>query len=89
MEREPCPPNMQERCPVFYQEGECYEDKHHKYWPAPEYRTKNEKKFRELEVNKIIICRWLHNTIHAVALPPEMPTPVQMKRAIHEEESKG
>jgi len=82
MEREPCPPDMQARCPVFYQEGECYEDKHHRYWPAPDYRTKNEKEFRELEVNKIIICRWLHNTLHARALPPAKPEVSFMKKAI-------
>lgn len=85
MEREPCPPDMQNHCPVFYQEGECYEDRHHKYWPAPDYRTRNERAFRELEVNKIMVCRWLHNTIHALALPPEKPEVSFMNKAIKEE----
>lgn len=85
MERVPCPARDTPACPIFAQEGECYEDKHHKYWPAPEYRSKIEKEFRQLEINKLTICRWLHNTIHAVALPPEHPTAAEMKKVIREE----
>lgn len=86
MERVPCPAANTEECPVFVKEGGCYEDEHHKYWPSPNYSSRIEKKFKQLEVNKLTICRWLHNTIHAVVLPPEHPTVTQMREAIDEEE---
>ena len=84
MERVPCQAANTEACPIFQQEGECYEDRHHKYWPSPDYSSRTEKQFRQLEVNKITICRWLHNTIHAVVLPPEHPSAIQMRKAINE-----
>lgn len=84
-EHVPCTASGTEFCPIFVQEGECFEDKHHKYWPSNEYTTRTEKQFRQLEVNKVTICRWLHNTIHAVALPPEQPTVSEMRKAIREE----
>ena len=85
MERVPCPAENTPVCPIFQQEGECYEDKHHKYWPSDEYTSRVEKQFRQLEVNKVTICRWLHNTIHAVALPPEQPTVAEMRKVINAE----
>lgn len=84
MERVPCPIKNSPECPIFNQEGECYEDKHHKYWPASNYVTKQEKEFRNLDVNKVIICRWIHNTIHSVALPPEHPSHAQIRRATND-----
>lgn len=86
MEGVPCPPDMQERCPIFIQEGECYVDKHHLYWPSTDYRGRVEKEFRQLEVHKVDICRWLHNTIHAIALPPEKPTRKEMREIIDGQE---
>lgn len=82
-ERVPCPAEGTEFCPIFVQEGECFEDKHHKYWPSHDYTSRTEKEFRQLEVNKVTICRWLHNTIHAVALPPEHPTNAEMRKVIN------
>ena len=84
-ERLPCPAEGTPICPIFVQEGECFEDKHHKYWPSNEYTSRTEKEFRQLEVNKITICRWLHNTIHAVALQPEHPTVAEMRKVINEQ----
>lgn len=81
----PCPPEMRDRCPIYEQEGECYEDKHHVYWPASEYNGRVDKEFRQLEVNKLTICRWLHNTIHALALPPEKPTRHDMREVIDDQ----
>lgn len=86
MEKVPCPMRNSPDCPIFQQEGECYEDRHHKYWPSPDYSSRVEKQFRQLEVNKVDICRWIHNTIHAVVLPPEHPTTAEMRQAIREEE---
>lgn len=85
MERVPCPAANTTVCPIYQQEGECYEDRHHIYWPSSEYSTRTEKEFRQLEVNKITICRWLHNTIHAVVLPPEHPSVPEMRRTIRDE----
>jgi hypothetical protein len=85
MERVPCPAANTPVCPIYQQEGECFEDRHHKYWPSDEYSSRTEKQFRQLEVNKVDICRWLHNTIHAVALPPEHPTVAVMRKAIEAE----
>ena len=85
MERIPCPLKNSPDCPVFQQEGECYEDRHHKYWPASEYSTRTEKQFRTLGSNVVRICRFLHNTVHSVALPPEQPTVQEMRRAINKE----
>lgn len=83
MQNLPCPARNTEICPIFQQEGECYEDQHHVYWPANEYTTRTEKQFRQLQVNKIAACRWLHNTIHAVVLPPEHPSVPEMRKAIN------
>lgn len=84
----PCPPEMRERCPIFELEGECYEDKHHLYWPSSDYNGRVDKEFRQLEVNKMDICRWLHNTLHAVALPPEKPTRSVMTGVINHERTR-
>lgn len=84
MENLPCPPEIKNQCPIFDLEGECYEDRHHLYWPASEYSSRIEKQFRQLDSNKITICRWLHNTVHLVTLPPEKPTRNEMQRRINE-----
>ena len=79
---------MYENCPVFELEGECYEDRHHVYWPASQYGTRVERQFRQLDENKVLICRWIHNTIHGVALPPQKPTRNKMLEAMHNEHKK-
>ena len=68
-------------------QGDCgntdySEDRHHLYWPRSAYRTAVEKRFRELAVNKIVICRLAHNEHHATTAPPEKPTREQMLVAI-------
>jgi hypothetical protein len=85
MEKVPCPMRNTEHCPIFLQEGECYEDKHHVYWPSNEYTTRTEKQFRLLGSKTIEMCRFLHNTLHAIALPPEHPTVAEMRREINKE----
>lgn len=84
IERIPCQDKIKDNCPIYELEGECYEDKHHIYWPASDYSGRIDKQFRQLEVNKVVICRWLHNTIHTVALPPEHPTATEMRKVINE-----
>lgn len=85
METIPCPAAGTPDCPVYEQEGECYTDIHHRYWPSSKYKSRVEKEFRQLEVNKVDICRWLHNTIHATEGPPVHPTVEAMRRVINEQ----
>ena len=87
-ERFPCPADTIGHCPVFETEGECYEDRHHEYWPRSEYTTKVEREFRGLEVNQIVICRALHNGIHARRRRSEKPPRKEMLRAIQKEKDK-
>lgn len=84
MDHLPCPAANTDACPIYRQEGECYEDKHHKYWPASEYSTRTEKRFRQLESSKVVICRWIHNEIHSIVLPPEHPSITQMRKSVNE-----
>lgn len=81
----PCPMRNTEACPIYLQEGECYEDDHHQYWPSNEYTSRTEKQFRTLGSHVVRMCRFIHNTLHAVTLPPEKPTVAEMKRAINKE----
>lgn len=61
-----------------------YSDSHHLAWPATEYRTPIEKKYRNLEVNIVRgICRCLHNLEH-LKQPPDKPSIEYMKEAIDE-----
>jgi hypothetical protein len=62
----------------------CREDIHHEAWPKPEYRTALEKKFRNHVMNKVIMCRAMHNEEHAQQLVPKKGTPEEMKRLMEE-----
>lgn len=59
-----------------------YSDVHHGYHPASSYKTKLEKEFRELPINKERICRCIHNAIHALDPPPEKPSVQEMREVI-------
>lgn len=85
MEFVPCPPEMREQCRVSEAIGYCFEDVHHDFFPSCNYKTSVEKQFRELEVNKVVICRAIHNTIHSTQRSVEKPTRDKMLGAIHEE----
>lgn len=85
MEHNPCSPEIRENCRVFQAVGECFEDLHHDYWPRRDYKTKVEKEFRGLQINERMICRALHNTIHATQMPPIKPTRDQMLGVIDEQ----
>lgn len=61
---------------------EPFADDHHNYWPAPEYTSPIEKKFRNLECNIIRgICRCMHDLEH-LKKPPRKPTLEVMREAI-------
>ena len=68
MERVPCEPSPD--CKFF---GRCYEDVDHIYWPKKGYQTPVEKEFRDLDTNKQLICRALHDERHATEVPPLKP----------------
>lgn len=77
---EPCPDPL-----PYCQFDYPYGDTHHKCWPASEYTTPTEKKYRNLEVNIVRgMCRCLHNLEH-LKKPPKKPTLMVMIEAIEAE----
>lgn len=60
------------------QEHGCYADEHHLMWPERNYKTPIEKAYRELDMNKVQACRWLHDIIHTDEYPPKKPSLVDM-----------
>jgi len=57
---------------------EHFQDTHHTAYPRRDYRTAVEKRWRELPVNKIQICRGLHDAIHASGYIPAKPSRDEM-----------
>lgn len=80
MERFGCSDNLE--CPLRDTLTGCFEDVHHKAWPARLYRGGLAKRYRELEENKEITCRARHNEIHATEEPPERPSRQEMVKAV-------
>lgn len=74
----PCP-NNERGCPYF--EVGCYADTHHVAWPKPDYTTPLEKTYRDLDENKIQLCRFDHDMEHEMP-PPEKPSREHMQQAI-------
>jgi hypothetical protein len=62
--------------------GGCFSDTHHLFYPRRDYRTRVEREFRELPVNKEQICRSEHDERHAVEPVPQKPTKQEMLGAI-------
>lgn len=86
MEKLPC--SNQDSCPLRDTEKGCFEDVHHLYFPRRDYRKPIERAFRELDENKVVMCREWHNTDHAVFEAPDKPDLEIMKMAIAEEKNK-
>lgn len=86
MERLPCNPELP--CPLRDTEKGCFEDVHHLYFPRKAYRKPVERAFRELDENKVKMCREWHNTDHAVFEAPDKPDLEIMKMAIEEERNR-
>lgn len=53
-------------------------DTHHLAYPRRQYVKGIDKLWRELSINKIQICRALHNAIHASGYIPEKPAREEM-----------
>jgi len=82
MEHIPCDPLYE--CRVGQFARGCFEDVHHKFWPKREYTTSLEKEFRELDINKVLGCRALHNELHAVEPPPNKPSRETMRNMVNQ-----
>lgn len=78
MTRGECTPEQIAECPLYVH----FTDTHHLYHPASNYRTKIEKKYRELPSHKVQLCRNEHNEIHATQEAPTKPDRNEMLRAI-------
>jgi hypothetical protein len=63
-------------------------DVHHLYHPRRAYKKEVDREFRNLDENKVYICRNLHNIEHAVFEPPEKPDRELMGMAIEEARNK-
>jgi len=74
---EEIPCNSETPC-KYREEDECFEDIHHEAFPKSAYRDGLEKRFREHVLNKVLICRAVHDDIHAQNLIPQKPSPEQM-----------
>lgn len=74
----PCP-NPLRGCP----ETPPFEDSHHIYWPACDYNSALERKFRNLPDHVTRICRCLHNLEH-LKKPPVKPHKDDMRKAVDE-----
>lgn len=82
-DRIPCSPDIPCR---YREEDECFEDLHHEAYPKSAYRTELEKKFRNHVMNKVIMCRAMHDEEHAQWLIPKKASPEEMRRLIQEHE---
>lgn len=61
---------------------QCLLTIHHEFYPRRDYRTKIEKQFRELVINKTMLPRCEHDNLHATQTPPEKPSRDEMLVAI-------
>lgn len=86
MRRVACSEETRASCPLA-QSGACFEDVHHYAYEEKGYATRTERTWRELELNKVRICRTLHNAIHASGYLPEKPSREAMADEIWNGES--
>ena len=70
MERLPCEPSPE----CKYWEAGCKEDIHHLIYPRREYRFGIARQYREHPTHKQLVCRAIHDEIHATFNPPEKIT---------------
>lgn len=88
LQRLPCDPEIP--CPLREGIG-CFEDVHHRQFPAATYKALGALAvtFRELPENKDRRCRNLHNIEHEVIDPPAVPDEAFMALAVMEAINKG
>lgn len=56
--------------------------RHHIAWPAKDYQSKVERKYRSLPCNIVLLDERVHQTLHFLSEPPRKPTPTQMREQI-------
>lgn len=72
-------PNPRPDCKYY---PNCFADVDHIYYPKSEYKKGTERTFRELPINKRLLCRALHELRHATETPPPKPSLNTMIEAI-------
>ncbi len=87
MERIPC--SNQQECRLRDSQLGCREDVHHRAFMRRDYSRGIARAYRELEENKVLICRAEHEEIHATQRPPEMPSIEVMHQAVLNARLKG
>ena len=80
MERQPC--INQDTCRLRDTKLGCREDVHHYVFPRSQYKSGIAREYRELDENKVRICREEHEEIHATERPPERPSNAEMREAV-------
>lgn len=80
MDNIPC--STQEQCRLKNSKLGCRVDIHHLFYPARDYAKGVDKEFRELDENKVVMCRALHEDIHYLEDAPDKPTRTEMLQAL-------
>ncbi|HEV7236876.1 MAG TPA: hypothetical protein VGN15_11880 [Ktedonobacteraceae bacterium] len=73
MRRVVCSEETRASCPLAQSGRACFEDTHHLQYPKRAYRTEVEAEWRELPINKVRICRALHDALHTTGYVPQKP----------------
>lgn len=63
----------------YREQDECFEDIHHEAFPKSAYRSALERQFRNHLMNKVLICRAIHDEIHAQRLIPRKGSREEMQ----------
>lgn len=80
MERIPC--MNQDSCRLRDSRLGCREDVHHRVYPRRDYQKGVAREYRELDENKVRICRAEHDEIHATERPPARLSVEEMREAV-------
>lgn len=79
MERIPCNPETE--CKYRELAIGCHMSRHHLFWPRRDYRKEIAREFRNLDENKVYVCRAIHDEYH-LEEPPEKPSLGEMRQAL-------
>lgn len=60
----------------------CVESVHHIFFPSTDYKDALSHAFRNLDQNKELMCRQLHDIVHRVEQPPIKPDRETMLEAV-------
>jgi hypothetical protein len=73
-------PRANKRCPEFHKKLGCHLVSHHIFYPASLYRSELESEFRELDRNKVPMCKDEEGMLHETHPqgPPKPTTEVML-----------